>query len=173
MEIDGVVLSELTSHTDDRGQLTEVFRQSWLPDTRFIQWNLVHSKGNTLRGVHLHVRHSDYLTVVAGRMIIGLKDMRRGSSSFGCERRVELDADTPRTLFIPVGVAHGFWFPEPASFLYAVSDYFHQDDELAVRWDDPALGMFDHSLDPLLSERDRVAGSYAALLAEYESRIAE
>jgi len=173
MEIDDVILSDLTPHTDHRGQLTEVFRQSWLPDTRFVQWNLVHSKGNALRGVHLHVKHADYLTVVANRMIIGLKDMRRGSDSFERECCVELNADTSQTIFIPVGVAHGFWFPEPASFLYAVSDYFNHDDELAVKWNDPELGMFDHSLSPLLSERDQAAGSYSALLAEYELRIAE
>jgi dTDP-4-dehydrorhamnose 3,5-epimerase len=173
LEIDGVILSALTPHNDHRGRLTEVFRQSWLPDARFVQWNLVHSKGNTLRGVHLHVKHADYLTVVANRMIIGLKDMRRDSDSFEHECCVELNADTPQTIFIPVGVAHGFLFPEPATYLYSVSEYFSHDDELAVKWDDPALGMFDHSLTPLLSERDQSAGSYAALLAEYESRIAE
>lgn len=172
LEIDGVILSELAPHNDHRGQLTEVFRQSWLPDTRFIQWNLVRSKGNTLRGVHLHVKHADYLTVVANRMIIGLKDMRRDSDSFERECCVELNADAPQGIVIPVGVAHGFWFPEPASYLYAVSEYFNHDDELAAKWNDPAFGMFDRSLEPLLSGRDQTAGSYAALLAEYESRLA-
>jgi dTDP-4-dehydrorhamnose 3,5-epimerase len=172
LEIDGVTLADLAPHADHRGQLTEIFRQSWLPDTRFVQWNLVHSQANTLRGVHLHVRHADYLTVVANRMIIGLKDMRRDSASFERECCVELRANVPRALFIPTGVAHGFWFPEPATYLYSVSEYFNHDDELAVRWDDPALGMFDRNLSPILSDRDKAAGDYASLLAAYESQLA-
>ncbi len=63
---EGVVLTALTPHADDRGVFTELFRECWPTAIRPIQWNVVSSKAGVLRGVHVHVRHDDYLTVASG-----------------------------------------------------------------------------------------------------------
>ena len=78
----GVELRKLTPHPDDRGVFLEMFRHSWCPDHEFIQWNCVHSRANTLRGVHVHLVHDDYLLMVAGAARIGLCDLRRQSPTF-------------------------------------------------------------------------------------------
>src|SRR3972149_836293 len=79
----GVRLLPLEMNRDDRGVFTEVFRRSWDIGVEPVQWNFVTSQAGVLRGVHVHVRHVDYLIVLEGRASIGLRDLRRGSPPEG------------------------------------------------------------------------------------------
>jgi dTDP-4-dehydrorhamnose 3,5-epimerase len=168
----GVELHQLEPHADERGVFTELFRDSWgLPVTP-AQWNTVRSERNVLRGVHVHWRHSDYLTVVAGRASIGLHDLREGSETEGLGALVELTGDQPAALTIPIGVAHGFYFHEPSIHVYAVSHEFDPGDELGCRWDDPALHIPWSSSEPSLSERDRTLGSLSELRDAWHAALA-
>jgi dTDP-4-dehydrorhamnose 3,5-epimerase len=167
-----VSLLELTPHADDRGVFTELFRVSWEPGVAPTQWNAVRSEPNVLRGVHVHLRHTDYLTVVAGKATIGLHDLRSGSPTEGLGTTVELDATAPAALVIPVGVAHGFYFHEPSIHVYAVSHEFDPADELGCRWDDPALDIAWPCTDPLLSERDQGLGPLTELRAVWHGEPA-
>ena len=151
----GVKVTPLTTHRDDRGTFTELFRRSWMPEVGLIQWNGVNSEARVLRGVHVHIKHDDLLTVLRGRGIFGLRDIRRGSPTEGMTAMVELSAAEHRTLFIPHGVAHGFYFPEPSLHVYAVSEYFDMADELGCRFDDPDLGLDWPDREPKISARDR------------------
>src|SRR3990170_6547130 len=72
----GVRLLPLEMNRDDRGVFTEVFRRSWDIGMEPVQWNFVTSQAGVLRGVHVHVRHVDYLIVLEGRASIGLRDLR-------------------------------------------------------------------------------------------------
>jgi dTDP-4-dehydrorhamnose 3,5-epimerase len=162
----GVELLRLATHTDDRGDFTELFRESWVAPDRFLQWNAVNSEARALRGVHVHVRHSDYLTVMRGRVLFGLKDLRVDSPTLGMVSMLEVAAGDGSALRIPPGVAHGFYFLEASLHVYAVSHYWDLDDELGCRFDDPGLGMPWPDLHPLLSERDQHLPSLAALSSE-------
>jgi len=150
-------------HADSRGVFTELFRDSWELGVEPAQWNVVASNANVLRGVHAHWRHTDYLTVVAGRATVGLHDLREGSPTDGLGVAVELGAERPAALVIPNGVAHGFYFGEPSIHVYAVSHEWDPSDELGCRWDDPALGIDWPCDDPQLSDRDGVLGSLSEL----------
>lgn len=160
---DGVVLVPLTPHPDDRGIFTELHRVSWNTGVAPAQWNAVSSEPNVLRGVHVHRRHADYLTLVSGRATIGLHDLRPGSPTEGLGTTVELDASSPSGLVIPVGVAHGFYFREASIHVYAVSHEFDPADELGCRWDDPELAIEWPCAEPLISPRDRDLGSLSDL----------
>lgn len=160
---DGVVLVPLTPHADDRGVFTELYRASWSTGVAPTQWNAVSSESNVLRGVHIHRRHADYLTLVAGRATIGLHDLRPDSPTEGLGTTVELDASTPSGLVIPVGVAHGFYFHVASIHVYAVSHEFDPADELGCRWDDPELVIDWPCADPLISPRDRDLGRLSDL----------
>jgi dTDP-4-dehydrorhamnose 3,5-epimerase len=160
----GVRLVELTAHHDDRGTFTELFRATWDTGLEAVQWNLVHSRPGVLRGVHVHVRHDDYLTVVRGRAIVGLADLRDDSPTAGAGCAVTLDADSPAAIAIPHGVAHGFLFPEAATHVYAVSHFWDPADELGCRWDDPGLRIpWPAEARPQLSPRDAALPSLAEL----------
>ena len=75
----GVTLSVLKTHADPRGTLTEIFREDWAAGFSPRQWNVSHSHANVLRGLHLHLRHQDYLVLLQGRMSIALYDARPAS----------------------------------------------------------------------------------------------
>jgi len=136
---DGVHVSPLTLHSDPRGSLVEVFRESFAGAFHAVQWNLTSSAAGVLRGVHVHVVHSDYLIPIAGHVDVGLRDLRVGSPTEGATAFFELRADAPAALSVPPGVAHGFYFPEPAMHLYGVSHVWDTDDELGCLWSDPDL----------------------------------
>jgi dTDP-4-dehydrorhamnose 3,5-epimerase len=166
--IDGVEVIELTMFSDDRGVFTEIYRESWDAKVSPVQWNVVRSNRGVLRGVHVHPRHDDYLTVISGHATVGLRDLRRGSSTEGSVSIVDLKGDALASIVIPHGVAHGFLFQEPSIHVYAVSSYWDPDDELACLWSDPALGI-DWPFEPrLLSDRDSAAQGFNQLLAEIE-----
>ncbi len=170
----GVILTALRPHADERGVFTELFRDSWELGVSPVQWNSVSSKANVLRGVHVHVRHADYLTLAVGRATIGLHDLRPGSPTERLGTTVELDADLPRALVIPVGVAHGFYFhAEHSVHMYAVSHEFDPADELGCRWDDPELDIVWPCSEPLISPRDDALGSLSELRAVWRSAFVQ
>ena len=159
-----IELIGLHANTDARGGLTEIFREDWVR-ARAVQWNLVRSEANVLRGVHVHVLHEDYVVPIAGRIVVGLSDVREGTPAFGAAQILELSSERPQLLVIPPGIAHGFYLPEAATFTYGVSEYWNPaHDELGCRWDDPELGIAWPANAPMLSGRDEHATSRALLL---------
>jgi dTDP-4-dehydrorhamnose 3,5-epimerase len=162
----------LRPHGDERGVFTELFRTSWQVGVEPVQWNVVRSNGNVLRGVHAHHRHWDYVTLVAGRAVVGLHDLRATSPTRGLSGLVELSADDPAGLVIPPGVAHGFYFRESSTHVYAVSDEWDPADELGCRYDDPALGLDWPCTRPLLSPRDADLGTLEELEVEVNRLLA-
>jgi dTDP-4-dehydrorhamnose 3,5-epimerase len=170
----GVHLRQLTPHPDSRGVFTELYRESWDVGVAPVQWNAVSSAAGVLRGVHVHWRHADYLTIVAGRASVGLHDLREDSPTAGIGCTVELGRGAPAALVIPTGVAHGFYFHEPSVHVYAVSHEFDPADEHGCRWDDPALGIdwgFDGA--PTLSDRDSRLGPLSELRSIVRAARAE
>jgi dTDP-4-dehydrorhamnose 3,5-epimerase len=169
----GVDLIPLTPHTDERGVFTELYRGSWDVGVSPVQWNAVSSRSNVLRGVHAHIRHTDYLTLAVGRATIGLHDLRPDSPTEGLGTTVELDAESPAALVIPVGVAHGFYFhTERSVHVYAVSHEFDPADELGCRWDDPGLDIAWPCAEPMISARDQALGPLSELSAAWRAALA-
>lgn len=160
--IDGVAVWPLTPHSDSRGTLTEIYRESWDLGCQVMQLNGVTSAAGVLRGVHVHIQHLDHLAIVAGTMLLGLHDMRPWSRTAGTSYQIEIGARTPRAVVIPIGVAHGFYFPEPSVLVYGASLYWDPADEIACRWNCAELGFSWPTTAPILSERDAQAPDYAA-----------
>jgi dTDP-4-dehydrorhamnose 3,5-epimerase len=106
-------------------------------------------------------------------MLVGLNDLRGGAAGRKHGELVELSADDPSLLMIPPGVAHGFYFAGPASFVYGVSHVWDPvNDEFGCHWSDPALGIPwpAECVSPRLSARDEKAGSLDLLLTTLRSR---
>ena len=139
-----------------------MFRDQWMEGVRPVQWNLVHSEKNVLRGVHVHRKHFDCLVVPAGRMRLGLCDLRQKSSTYRLGSTLDLAAS--EAILIPPGVAHGFFFPEPSIHVYAVTTYWDPEDELGCHWADPELGIPWHITEPVLSARDAGLPSFTRLM---------
>jgi dTDP-4-dehydrorhamnose 3,5-epimerase len=157
LAISGVRVLELPAEQDARGSLVELCRNSWVAPHEPVQWNAVRNRAGSLRGVHWHNRHADYLAVVHGRVLVAAVDLRVGSPTELEALVVELTVEAPRALFIPAGVGHGFYSPAESVLMYGVSAYWDPTDELGVQWDDPALGIpwpRDAGRHAIVSERD-------------------
>lgn len=155
--IDGVALIPLDPHGDERGSFTEVYRHSWLPETpKMLQSNLSLSRANVLRGLHFHRKQADYWCVTSGTAFIGLYDLRGGSDTVKTKAEIRIVADEKRFgLYIPPGVAHGFYAETDVALQYLVDQYFSGEDEFGVAWDDPDATIGWPTDSPILSERDQ------------------
>jgi len=162
----GAGVRELTMHSDHRGSFTEAFRREWDMGIDPVQWNVVKSNAGTIRGVHVHPRHTDSLVVVSGTATIGLRDLREGSPTSQRSATFVLTGEQLSALLIPPGVAHGFLFHEPTITVYAVSRYWDTGDELACHWADPGLGIDWPFAPSSVSARDADAGTLNELLAQ-------
>lgn len=165
--IDAVTVRVNTTHVDERGAFTEIWRDEWhADDDRPRQWTLCTSRAGTLRGMHVHRERVDQIVIVRGSMFLALHDIRPESQTHGAVslRRIGPEDGTIR---VPPGVVHGFWFDEDATYLLGFSHEWDGHDETACRFDDPELAIDWPEPDPLLSDGDRSAGSLRQLVADY------
>jgi dTDP-4-dehydrorhamnose 3,5-epimerase len=125
---------------------------------------MVRSEANVLRGVHVHRKHTDYLLMADGEMVLIVNDARAESVTRGLTALLRLQATEPHLAVIPVGVAHGFYFPASACHVYGVTHGFDGTDEFGCHWQDVNLGLDGLFDAPKLSGRDRAAGSYTQMI---------
>jgi dTDP-4-dehydrorhamnose 3,5-epimerase len=147
-----VVYSELEIHSDPRGSFAELMRVDAYPE-RFVQSNHSKSGAGVLRGLHYHRRQADLWYVVRGTAQVALADLRARTPN-PAAATVVMSAETPATLYIPAGVAHGFLALTDVELIYWVSNYFDGSDEYGITWDDPTLAIPWETRDPVLSKRD-------------------
>lgn len=154
--IQDVQIAELRPFGDERGQFVETFRKEWFPQRSWelIQSNRSQSRAGVLRGLHYHFHQVDYWHVVSGQIRVGLVDLRPDSPTHLSTQMLELNGETPQGIFIPVGVAHGFFAVTDATLIYIVDNYYSGEDELGVAWNDPTLGLEWGTTAPRLSGRD-------------------
>ena len=101
-------------YKDNRGFLLESYNENLNShfNVNFVQDNIVFSKSkNTFRGMHFQTypfEQSKLITVLKGKIIDILLDIREDSPSFNKIIEIELDDSFEKSIFIPKGVAHGY-----------------------------------------------------------------
>lgn len=154
--IEGVHVVPLRKFGDERGHFFETFRRAWIPDAReMVQGNYSFSKAGVLRGMHYHLRQADFWAVPSGSVQAALYDLRRSSLTSGQSQMIRMGDFDLIGLYIPPGVAHGFFALTDAVMTYLVDAEYDGTDERGVRWNDPALGLAWGVVRPVLSERDQ------------------
>lgn len=163
--IKDVYLVHLTSHADQRGQFTEIFRKEWFPQRSWneLQSNRSVSEAGVLRGLHYHHHQIDYWLVLQGTLRAGLVDLRQSSPTKGHAQIIEIKESDDLGLYIPSGVAHGFLGLTKVTLLYVVDNYYDGSDEYGVAWDDPEIGLDWGIENPKISKRDRSNPRLAAI----------
>lgn len=149
-EIEGVLIVTPRRHADPRGFFSETYVRHRYHAAGvavdFVQDNMSLSREPlTIRGLHFQ-RHptaqAKLVQVIQGRILDIAVDIRAGSPTFGRHVAVELDSDSGRQLFIPVGFAHGFCTLAPDTLVsYKVSAPYSPVDDGGILWSDPALGI--------------------------------
>lgn len=159
----GVLILEPKVFQDPRGYFLETYSTErynacgiTLP---FVQDNLSRSEAGTLRGMHYQLRHPQgkLVHVMRGKVLDVILDIRVGSPTFGQWLSLELSEDNHRQVYIPPGLAHGFYtLSEEAYFYYKCTDYYHPEDECGIAWNDSEIGIkWPLVKEPLLSPKDR------------------
>jgi dTDP-4-dehydrorhamnose 3,5-epimerase len=141
--IDGVVLSELVTHSDERGFFREIVRVTDETfNEGFGQWSHSLMFDGVIKAWHHHLRQTDWWYVATGVLRVGLHDLRTDSSTYG--RTMDFimgDLQPARLLKVPPGVAHGCKTVQgPVNLFYVTSRVYDPGDELRIRHDDPTIG---------------------------------
>jgi len=154
--IKDVQIVTLQAFGDARGRFMEMFRKEWFPQRSWnnLQTNRSDSQAGVLRGLHYHFHQVDYWYVAAGQIRAGLVDLRPNSPTYKANQTIDMSADNPMGLFIPVGVAHGFVALTSITLMYVVDNYYTGGDEFGVAWNDPEVGPAWGVTDPIVSARD-------------------
>jgi len=166
--------------SDARGFFAEIWQREHFAelgiDEEWVQENQSLSCQNrVLRGLHLQVGGSSQaklVRVLRGRIYDVAVDVRSSSPTFGSWVSCLLSADALNQLYIPKGFAHGFLTLVPGvEVFYKVSAPYAPSCERGIRWDDKDIAIKWPLLQgeqPVLSEKDRMAMSLAALVASRE-----
>jgi len=155
----GAELRSFPTHRDERGEVGEFFRVNWVPEIEFMQWCTLKSRRDALRGMSVHLQHTDYLVLLQGHMFVGLRDLRPGSPTEDLVAEVDIsEQDGLSVVIVPPGVAHGFYFHEDSVCALGTNQYYDPKDELGCHWADPELGIRWPHPDPIVCERDAALG---------------
>ncbi len=163
LAIADVVLIEPTVFGDARGFFFESFNQARFESAigksiNFVQDNHSHSVKNVLRGLHYQIQQPQgkLVRVVDGEIFDVAVDLRKSSPTFGKWVGKILSAENKKQLWIPEGFAHGFvTLSDSADVLYKTTDYWAQQHERCIIWNDPALAIHWPFKDtPVLSDKD-------------------
>jgi dTDP-4-dehydrorhamnose 3,5-epimerase len=174
--LDGVNLRLLDEHRDRRGSFTEVYCDNWGLPIIPAQWSVVRSVAGTLRGMHLHMRHSEYFLCISGRACIGLYDLRPASRTKNTSMLIHVNGVEPVAVSFPCGIAHGWLFITDAIHWQAVSETYanyKEDDNLGVHWSDPALNLPWPEQPKIVSPEANAFGSLAELRAKIGKTLHE
>ncbi|MBP7776991.1 MAG: dTDP-4-dehydrorhamnose 3,5-epimerase [Acidobacteria bacterium] len=157
----GVKLIQPVVHRDDRGFFVETYHQrryveAGMPSI-FVQDNHSRSVKGTVRGLHMQRTslQAKLVRVILGEIFDVAVDVRVGSPTFGRWTGARLSDANGHQFYVPEGFAHGFAVvSDVAEVEYKCSAFYDVADEIAIRFDDPAIGVAWPVTSPILSRRD-------------------
>lgn len=166
--IPGVSIHEMVVHGDQRGWLSESYREEWFDGIKFVQENTVFSKANVFRGLHYQIDkpQGKLLSVLAGQIVDVIVDIRPKSVTF--KERLCVDLVEGKAIWIPPGIAHGFYAPEPSVVCYKLTEYYNPEGQRVLYWNDPNIkkGFQGFAENLILSERDKNGAAFEEILSE-------
>lgn len=109
-QIHDVICKPLNKFLDERGWLTELFRNDELdPDIVPVMSYISMTQPGVARGPHEHVDQTDYFCFLGpSNFKVYLWDARPGSPTFGVKQVVYAGADAPKMMVVPPGVVHAY-----------------------------------------------------------------
>lgn len=146
--------------SDERGSFIKTFhalafsRHGLCTDWREEYFSV--SQQGVLRGLHFQTpphAHAKLVYCVGGAVLDAVIDLRRGSPDYGKQATVELNADKANMLYIPAGMAHGFYVLRgPATMMYKVSTVYSPGHDRGILWNSAGIPWPDDN--PRISPRD-------------------
>jgi len=135
----GLKIIQQKKFFDFRGNLRETFRK------KIIKWDdlifdfATVSKKNVLRGFHFQYKfqQAKFVTVLKGKILDCVIDLRKGSKTFGKSYKIELSEENCKSLYIPEGFAHAYYsYADLNIIYYKLSNYYKLKFESGILWND-------------------------------------
>lgn len=160
--INGIKLMKYKIHLDRRGIFYEVYNKKHFNSLKitdnFVQDNISISKKKVLRGMHYTIRNpqSQLLTVLYGKIFDCLVDLRVKSKFFGKYISFNLDSKNLNQVYMPPGIAHGFYVLSNEAILhYNTSKVYDPKNEGGLIWNDKRLNINWPEKKPIISQKDK------------------
>ena len=144
-------------HKDNRGYLREIYLQK-LIKKKFKFQIISKSKKNILRGMHIQAINSQgkYLSVVKGKILDVMVDLRSNSKTFGQYFSILLSDKNCKSIYIPGGFAHGILSLDNENIIsYNCTNYRNAKSELTLKWNDTDINIKWPNIKPILSKKDQ------------------
>ena len=162
-KLKGVFEITLSPRTDSRGFFMRTFDDSIFKekglDRNWVQEN--HSRSEEkgiIRGLHFQLppfAETKMVRCINGSVLDVFVDLREDSETFGQFDSIELSADNKKMIFIPRGFAHGFCtLTEVSEVVYKVDNFYSQENERGLLWNDKTVGVIWPTRCPILSNKD-------------------
>jgi dTDP-4-dehydrorhamnose 3,5-epimerase len=148
--LEGPILIEPRVLGDERGFFCETYRREVFAELgiseEMVQDNHSRSGKGIVRGMHFQIGEgaAKLVRCARGAIVDVMVDIRRGSPTFGQWEAFELTEENMRSVYCPVGFAHGFCvLSDVADVMYKQSNYYadltergiaYNDPDVAVRW---------------------------------------
>jgi dTDP-4-dehydrorhamnose 3,5-epimerase len=147
---------------DERGWFYEAYKENTFRALgihyNFVQENQSYSRKGVIRGLHFqHEPHAQakLASVLVGKVLDVVVDLRPGSPTFRQVYSCVLDSERRNMLMVPEGFAHGFAALEESIFHYKCSSFYNKTAEGGILFNDPDLNIEWPVKDPIVSEKDR------------------
>jgi dTDP-4-dehydrorhamnose 3,5-epimerase len=147
-KLKGAYIIELEPLKDERGFFARSFCKDEFKEHGLnpcvAQCNISYNKKRgTLRGMHYQVAPYEEAKLVRctmGAIYDVMVDLRPESPTFKQWVGEELTAKNCKMLYIPEGFAHGYLsLDDNTTVFYQVSQFYNQECERVLRWDDPDI----------------------------------
>jgi dTDP-4-dehydrorhamnose 3,5-epimerase len=160
-KIPGCYELKLTRQEDLRGTFVKTFHrnlfQSYNLEIDYCEDYYSISHQRVLRGLHFQIPPYDHVKLVYcvyGEVIDVVVDLRQGSPTFGDFHLVNLSAEQANMVYIPKGLAHGFYVGSSlAIVMYKVTTVYTPDYDGGILWNSVSIPWSDDK--PILSNRDK------------------
>ncbi|CAI8257002.1 MAG: dTDP-4-dehydrorhamnose 3,5-epimerase [Cryomorphaceae bacterium] len=173
--IEGLLVIKPKIFGDDRGH----FFESWSKESfaknvlnlDFVQDNQSLSSKGVLRGLHFQnppFSQGKLVRVIKGAVLDVVVDIRKESSTYGKHFSIELNEENKTICWIPPGFAHGFvTLQDDTIFTYKCTEVYNSASEEALLWSDKDLNIDWRAINPLVSDKDLVAGSFKNFKSQF------
>jgi dTDP-4-dehydrorhamnose 3,5-epimerase len=166
--LSGLLIIKPDVYSDERGYFFEAYNKAAFEaagiDADFVQDNESCSAKGVLRGMHMQKEpHSQgkLVRVTSGAVLDVAVDLRKDSPTYGQWSSIVLSGENKLMYWIPAGFAHGFLTLEDKTvFAYKCSGLYNKSAEVSIKWNDPDLNIEWGVENPILSEKDKRAGSF-------------
>lgn len=141
--IGGLYVIEGLRFPDNRGELLKPFAETFFAEMPGLNIEIketwfTKSHKDVIRGMHMQLgEHASekLVSVINGHLIDVILDAREASPTYGQVFDIELSGTVPRTLYIPIGCAHGYKVLEDNTItMYMATQNHDAKGDTGVNW---------------------------------------